>query len=72
MVDESLLKKFTYLEFPLTSAEKLKELEEILKDEKNFQDAVNEFANFGGSEAYDFVKRVLGSVLTNEVTIQYS
>ena len=69
---ESFLKKFNYLEFPVNTTEGVMELEEILKDENNFQDAVNEFAKYGGSNSYDFTKRVLSSIVTNDVALQYS
>ena len=68
----SFLLKFQNLQFPINSVEKVKKLEEILQNENNFQDAVNEFAKFGGSGTYDFIKRVLSSILNNDVALMYS
>ena len=69
---QSFLLKFQNLQFPINSVEKVKELEEILQNENNFHDAVNEFARFGGSDTYDFIKRVLSTILNNDVALMYS
>ena len=69
---QSFFSKFSYLQFPVNYVEEVKELEEILKEKNNFQDAVNEFAKFGGSDPYEFIKRVLSSILTNDVALMYS
>ena len=68
----SFFSKYPKLQFPLNSLEDLEELEDILKNEQDFDDGVNELANFGGSNNYNFVKRTLSSLITNDVALLFS
>ncbi|XP_076664744.1 uncharacterized protein LOC143367026 [Andrena cerasifolii] len=70
--NSSFFSKYPKLQFPLNSLEDLEELEDILKNEEDFADGVNELANFGGSDNYNFVKRTLSSLITDDVALLFS
>ena len=70
--NSSFFSKYPKLQFPLNSLEDLEEMEDILKNEEDFEDGVNELANFGGSDNYNFVKRTLSSLITNDVALLFS
>ena len=70
--NSSFFSNYPKLQFPLNSLEDLEELENILKNEEDFEVGVNELANFGGSNNYNFVKRTLSSLITNDVALLFS
>ncbi|CAG9825734.1 unnamed protein product [Phaedon cochleariae] len=67
----SIYKDFN-LDFPLNSEEDLEKFETVLKEGKNFDAAVNELAKLGGSTNYNFVKRVMTSLIRNEEGSKFS
>ncbi|CAH1153262.1 unnamed protein product [Phaedon cochleariae] len=60
------------IKFPLKTVDEIDVLEGILNGEDDFQLLVLEFAKIGGTNCYNFVKRVLSTSLTNEMALQYS
>ncbi|XP_046143138.1 uncharacterized protein LOC123988145 [Osmia bicornis bicornis] len=60
------------ISYPLRTEEDLEKLETHLQYEENYRDAVNELGSVGGANNYDFVKRVLTTVLSNDLAMTYS
>ncbi|XP_076293883.1 uncharacterized protein LOC143215555 [Lasioglossum baleicum] len=64
--------RFWGLQFPLNTEEQLAEFQELLDTSDNFYDAVEEVYRIGGSHCYEFVKRTLATLLTDELALSYS
>ncbi|KAF5308420.1 hypothetical protein FQR65_LT18155 [Abscondita terminalis] len=63
---------FIMLDLPATSKENLSCLEDYLNNGENFERAVLELQLIGGGTLYDFVKRMLSRLITNELAAQFS
>ncbi|XP_076648052.1 uncharacterized protein LOC143356334 [Halictus rubicundus] len=68
----SFLRKFDTLKFPLNSSSDVPLLEEILNNRDEFENAVTEMYKIGGNTMYSFVKRILTTLFTNDVALEYS
>ncbi|XP_046145220.1 uncharacterized protein LOC123988599 [Osmia bicornis bicornis] len=68
----SLYSRYEGLKFPLTREEDLLVLDTSLAKEDHFKDAVQELAKIGGDNNYQFVKRVLSSIIDNNLAMKYS
>ncbi|XP_076642847.1 uncharacterized protein LOC143353354 isoform X2 [Halictus rubicundus] len=68
----SFLNKFPGLKFPLNIADDVIEFENILNRNEEFEDGVNELYKMGGDNGYQFVRRVLGTLLTDNLAMEYS
>ncbi|XP_018572378.1 uncharacterized protein LOC108911826 isoform X2 [Anoplophora glabripennis] len=66
---ESVLNKFNV---PITSIEDFYKLEEFLEVEDNFKKSVYEFSKIGGSNTYDFIRRVLSVIITNNLAQNFT
>lgn len=60
------------IHFPINCVEDLEKFEEVLKKEENFEAAVIELAKLGGANNYNFVKRVMTSLISNEEASGFS
>ncbi|VEN57340.1 unnamed protein product, partial [Callosobruchus maculatus] len=60
------------LKFPLNTEEDISKFEDVLKSEEEFNAACDELARFGGSNIYNFIKRRLTALLSNEQAKNYS
>ncbi|XP_076243436.1 uncharacterized protein LOC143184823 isoform X2 [Calliopsis andreniformis] len=69
---QSLFTKYDEVKFPLNSEEDIEIFEKILSNQEDFEDGVNELSKVGGSNTYQFVKRVLMSLMTNDLALKYS
>ncbi|CAH1154501.1 unnamed protein product [Phaedon cochleariae] len=70
---QSVFVKFAKeVKFPMQTDTDVKKLENILENPENFSRAVHEFAGFGGSNTYSFIKRVMSALMTNDMAKQYS
>ncbi|XP_076285091.1 uncharacterized protein LOC143211370 isoform X1 [Lasioglossum baleicum] len=58
--------------FPINCEQELQKFETHLQDENNFRDAVHELATLGGTNNYNFVKRVMACLMTNKFGTEYS
>ncbi|XP_015428713.1 PREDICTED: uncharacterized protein LOC107185531 [Dufourea novaeangliae] len=69
---KSILSDFTTLKFPLNSEEDIHNFEHILSNQENFESGVNELVNIGGHNNYNFVKRLLSLLLSDDLAMKYS
>ncbi|CAG9815535.1 unnamed protein product [Phaedon cochleariae] len=60
------------INFPINDSTDLEKFEDILKQEEHFDAAVIELAKLGGENKYNFVKRVMSSLLSNEKATEFS
>ena len=60
----SMMEKYNNLGFPLKSINDFQMLEEVLQNRHEFEDAVNEFATYGGADIYKRVKRMMTSLIS--------
>ncbi|KAK4877026.1 hypothetical protein RN001_009532 [Aquatica leii] len=58
--------------FPINEEEEFQNLEKILDNENDFKNAVTELSKLGGSSSYDFIKRALSLIMTNDYALRYS
>ncbi|XP_053984607.1 uncharacterized protein LOC128879469 isoform X2 [Hylaeus volcanicus] len=58
--------------YPINTSEDMSLLENYLQDDGNFKDAVTELSQTGGSVNYNFIKRVLTLILSNQLAMGYS
>nr|XP_033332996.1 uncharacterized protein LOC117224292 [Megalopta genalis]XP_033332997.1 uncharacterized protein LOC117224292 [Megalopta genalis]XP_033332998.1 uncharacterized protein LOC117224292 [Megalopta genalis] len=66
------LQKFPQLQFPLRTEKDISTFENILNNREEFEDGVQELYKMGGDNCYQFVKRVLATLITNDLALQYS
>ncbi|XP_076295808.1 uncharacterized protein LOC143216543 [Lasioglossum baleicum] len=66
------LQRFSPLKFPLNTDEEFSTFENILNSGEQFQDGVQELYKIGGENVYQFVKRVLSTLITNNLALTYS
>ncbi|KAK4886188.1 hypothetical protein RN001_002459 [Aquatica leii] len=64
--------KFPNTYFPITSDEQFDSLEQLLNIEDDMQLLVEQISKIGGTNIYNFVKRVLSTLITNEMALKYS
>ncbi|KAB0790614.1 hypothetical protein PPYR_14981, partial [Photinus pyralis] len=57
---------------PINGEMELKELDSYLKSDINFKGTVEDISRIGGSNIYDFVRRSLSVLITDEVAKEYS
>ncbi|KAK5640180.1 hypothetical protein RI129_010991 [Pyrocoelia pectoralis] len=60
------------INFPINSDEELQLLENLLENEEVLENAAGELSELGGSCVYDFIKRTLTLILTNDQALKYS
>ncbi|KAM0730284.1 hypothetical protein ACS0PU_004161 [Formica fusca] len=60
------------LNFPLKTEEDLQTVELILENDDEITKAINELQQIGGNNGYEFIRRALSMILTNEVADKYS
>ncbi|XP_050510568.1 uncharacterized protein LOC126887211 [Diabrotica virgifera virgifera] len=60
------------LKVPCATVEELQQIEDVLKISDNFKNMVNELCKWGGSSILDFVKRCMGTLITNKLATNYS
>ncbi|XP_072385990.1 uncharacterized protein [Diabrotica undecimpunctata] len=60
------------LKVPCDTVEELQQIEDVLKISENFKNMVNELCKWGGSSILDFVKRSMGTLITNKLATNYS
>ncbi|XP_054016833.1 uncharacterized protein LOC128897141 isoform X1 [Hylaeus anthracinus] len=58
--------------YPINTSEDMSLLENYLQDDGNFKDAVTELSQTGGSANYNFIKRVLTLIISNQLAMGYS
>ncbi|CAG9817179.1 unnamed protein product [Phaedon cochleariae] len=68
----SVFNKYPNFQFPLNNEEEFSMFEEILTNVENFNDWVTELAKAGGSDHYNFIKRVLHTLITNDLALKFS
>ncbi|XP_050504228.1 uncharacterized protein LOC126884893 [Diabrotica virgifera virgifera] len=68
---ESLFVKYN-IQFPIKSEEDFLQLDTILLEDYNYNNAVKELSKFGGSSPYNFIKRVMSTILSDNLIIEYS
>ncbi|XP_078036313.1 uncharacterized protein LOC144469675 [Augochlora pura] len=66
------LRKFPQLQFPLSTERDILTFESILNNSEEFENGVQELYKMGGDNCYQFVKRVLTTLITNDLALQYS
>ncbi|CAG9814693.1 unnamed protein product [Phaedon cochleariae] len=63
---------FKNVDLPIDCAEKMKQFEEFLSEEKYFIASIHEISRIGEGSPYEFARRVFGRLLTNEMAVQYT
>ncbi|VEN40362.1 unnamed protein product [Callosobruchus maculatus] len=71
VVKESFFNKYD-INYPISTEDDLMKLEEILDKTAEFQDLGLELSKIGGSNCYNFIKRVMSTIITNDFALLYS
>lgn len=66
---DSIVNKFP---FPIDTIEKFKEAEQFWSDDINFKSSVHEFSKIGGNSIYEFIKRVMTIIITNNLASKFT
>ncbi|CAL1681096.1 unnamed protein product [Lasius platythorax] len=63
---------FSSCNIPIQNERQLEQVEEFFKIDENFDTSILEASKVGGKNAYEFIKRNLSQILTNELAAKYS
>ncbi|XP_039310317.1 uncharacterized protein LOC120358954 isoform X1 [Solenopsis invicta] len=63
---------YSSFDLPLKTVENIETVEQFLRTEENFKRSTTETCKIGGTSPYNFIKRSLCRLITNELAQQYS